>query len=71
MISTTQPDSSVSQEMLAAQVQRRIAAHPEFASSDLELRIVDGRYVVVLGEALRARLGAVLTESAPKGSGGA
>ena len=71
MISTTQPDGSVSQETLAAQIQRRIATHPEFTSSDVEVRIVDGRYVVVLGEALRARLGAALTESAPTKPGGA
>lgn len=71
MISTIQLDSSVSQEMLAAEIQRRIAAHPEFTASDVELRIVDGRYVVVLSEGLRARLGAALAESAPTKPGGA
>ena len=64
MFSTTRPDKDRNQDLLAAEIERRVAAHPELAS-DVEILLVDGSYVVVLGEALRARLNTVLTEEDP------
>ena len=64
LFSTTQPKSGRKQKILAAEIERRVAARPELAS-DFELRLVDDRYVVVLDDDLRTRLGAALTENAP------
>ena len=64
VFSTTRPKNDLSRESLATEIERCVAAHPELASG-FEVRLVDDRYVVVLDNDLRTRLGAALTENVP------